>query len=164
MTGRLLEAVRMVPPALWQHLVSNSASPLRSWPRCAPCIGAAGHSSSIRKSPVRYRSSTVWRFVTARRCLFRSPCGRSAAVHNALPIQPIGDPPRALAGCVPRKYPPNFACLSLVNFALARHRVNRRDIPVAFFHRRSCRPKPVPRVRDEFGGQSDGTPASPLRP
>ena len=38
MSGRLLDAVRMVPPVLWQ--ANDSPSPPRTWPRCARCTGA----------------------------------------------------------------------------------------------------------------------------
>ena len=36
MTGRLLEAVRIVPPALWRHLGNSSLR--RTWHRCDQCI------------------------------------------------------------------------------------------------------------------------------
>ncbi len=58
MTGRLLEAVRMVPPALWQHLGRQFEVAARPWRRSVRCIGAAGHCLSIRNSPARRSVST----------------------------------------------------------------------------------------------------------
>jgi hypothetical protein len=40
MSGRLLEAVRIVPPLLWKHRARASTSPRRTWPRCVRCIAA----------------------------------------------------------------------------------------------------------------------------
>jgi hypothetical protein len=60
MSGRLLEAVRVVPPALWRYLgqQSSSTSPPRIWRRCARCTGAGVRCSSTRTSPARCSSST----------------------------------------------------------------------------------------------------------
>jgi hypothetical protein len=59
MTGRLLEAVRMVPPALWRHLGKqfDVAAPDLASLR-AMYIGAAGYCLSIRKWPARRSAFT----------------------------------------------------------------------------------------------------------
>jgi Domain of unknown function (DUF4158) len=43
MSGRLLDAVRMVPPLLWRYggiWVRDLVLPPRTWPHCARCTGA----------------------------------------------------------------------------------------------------------------------------
>ncbi len=49
MSGRLLEAVRIVPPSLWRHLGERWASRRRIWRPCARCITAGVRSLSTRK-------------------------------------------------------------------------------------------------------------------
>ncbi len=61
MSGRLLEAVRIVPPALWRHLGSNSAWLRLTWHRCDRCINGGARCSSTRKWPARRSAFTGYR-------------------------------------------------------------------------------------------------------
>jgi hypothetical protein len=61
MTGRLLEAVRIVPPALWRHLGGNSASQRLTWHRCDRCINVGARCSSTRKWLARRSVFTGYR-------------------------------------------------------------------------------------------------------
>ena len=60
MTGRLLEALRMVPPALWRHLGTQFHIEAPDLARCARCTAAAARCSSIRTWPVLY-----WGFIVS---------------------------------------------------------------------------------------------------
>jgi hypothetical protein len=39
MSSRVLDAVRIVPPALWKHLGSQFGEKARIWRRCGRCFG-----------------------------------------------------------------------------------------------------------------------------
>ena len=53
MSGRVLDAVRIVPPALWKHLGRR-----RIWHRCERCIGGVERYSIIKNWPARH-----WAFI-----------------------------------------------------------------------------------------------------
>jgi len=59
MTGRLLEALRMVPPALWRIWERSSRSTRRIWPRCARCIVGVAPCLSSRIWRVPYSDFTT---------------------------------------------------------------------------------------------------------
>jgi hypothetical protein len=61
MTGRLLEAVRIVPPALWRHLGEQLGVAAPDWHRCDRCINVGARCSSTRKWPARRSAFTGYR-------------------------------------------------------------------------------------------------------
>lgn len=53
MSGRLLDAFRIVPPGCGATSATSWASMPRNWPRCGRCTAAAARCSTTSKSPAK---------------------------------------------------------------------------------------------------------------